>query len=105
MNTQIFAFVFKVKPESGHYSNVNFGYANVYVKADNLIEARLRATILVKDAHWDVLEMLQDGTAHYPLTDDPHPLAKDLLQHAKEHGTAIRISGVGVDPIDAGYFP
>lgn len=99
---EIFAFVFKVKPECGHYPKVNFGYANVYVKADNLIEARLHAAKLVGDTHWDVLEILQDGIVHHPLTDGPQPMAKELLQHAKEHGKAIRVSGIGVDPIDAG---
>ena len=97
---KIFAFVFKVEPQKGYYPNVKYGYANVYLKAGSLIEGRLRAKILLQDAHWNVLEMRTDGIEHDPLLDDPHPIAADLLQKAKQDGVAILISGVAAGPTD-----
>ena len=81
----IFHYEFKVQPESGHHPAITLGFAHVYIKASNLIEGRLRAQIVLQDAHFVVLERMAltaRNTTHSFTT--PHRKPKRIWTWRKE---------------------
>jgi hypothetical protein len=95
---QIFHYEFKVEPEKGHHTALRIGFAHVYIKADNLIEGRLRAQIKLEDAHFVVLERMYGGEEYDPQLHDPHPEAQKYIELAKKDGVVIFVGGVGIVP-------
>ena len=94
----IFHYEFKVEPEKGHHTALRIGFAHVYIKADNLIEGRLRAQIVLEDAHFVVLERMYDGEEYDTELSDPAPEAMKFIEMARKDGVAIYVGGVGNVP-------
>jgi hypothetical protein len=97
----IFHYEYKVKPESGYHTALRIGFAHVYIKADNLIEGRLRAQVVLEESHFIVLERMYDGEEYDAQLHDPHPEALKFIELAKKDGVAIYVGGVGSVPAES----